>query len=387
MANWYFAVDAQTQGPVSEDELRALARRGELKPGHFVVPEGEAAWRTVGAAEADLGLSQKPWGGYADVPPPTTHGGAPGASATRPGGADAGDATATAEARDAPVPAGLAGWGSPHPGAGPGPSSGPQLGEPPRTTWGSERPWTADPGAAPPWGGPSGGAADQGAPPRQDAPGWGQPPTQPGWVQPGQPGQPDWGQPPNQPGWGQPGWGQAPGQWGSGTGYSGAYATVALGPGGAPYAEWWQRLVAKLIDTLVLLVPSLLVVFTLLWSDVRDQLDEGDSTFRFEVTGRTIVASLLSGLIGLLYYAYFNGRGQTLGKMIMRIQVVRADVGGPIGFAKGLTRHIVQFFANAPLLNYVGWIFILVDSLWPLRDPARRSIHDRMAGSVVVRTR
>ena len=37
MASWYYAVGSQTQGPISEDELQAMARRGELTPASYVV--------------------------------------------------------------------------------------------------------------------------------------------------------------------------------------------------------------------------------------------------------------------------------------------------------------------------------------------------------------
>ena len=87
------------------------------------------------------------------------------------------------------------------------------------------------------------------------------------------------------------------------------------------------------------------------------------------------------------YYAAFNGKGQTPGKRALGIVVVRVAGDGPIGTSKGFARHVIQFLENVPLLSIVVFPFVLVDSLWPLWDGQNQALHDKIAGSVVLRTR
>jgi len=79
--------------------------------------------------------------------------------------------------------------------------------------------------------------------------------------------------------------------------------------------------------------------------------------------------------------------GRTPGKMLVGIRVVRATDGAPIGVTKGLIRHGVQFAQVVPGLSAVVGIFVLVDAVSPLWDDRSRALHDRFAGSVVVRSR
>ena len=63
------------------------------------------------------------------------------------------------------------------------------------------------------------------------------------------------------------------------------------------------------------------------------------------------------------------------------------DAGGhdQIGTARGLVRALViAAFVIPSLVVLAAW---LVDVLWPLRDPVRQSIHDKLARSVVVDVR
>lgn len=51
MATWYYARQGEQQtGPVAEDDLRALAASGALRPGDLVWRDGMAAWSAAGQA-------------------------------------------------------------------------------------------------------------------------------------------------------------------------------------------------------------------------------------------------------------------------------------------------------------------------------------------------
>ena len=45
----------------------------------------------------------------------------------------------------------------------------------------------------------------------------------------------------------------------------------------------------------------------------------------------------------------------------------------------------IAVLSLVPLVSYVIWIVSLVDLLWPLKDPQRQALHDKIAGTQVVR--
>ena len=87
-------------------------------------------------------------------------------------------------------------------------------------------------------------------------------------------------------------------------------------------------------------------------------------------------------ILGVLYYTILNGseKGQTLGKMAMKIAVRDEVTGGPIGYGKALLRYIAGM-ALAVITCGIGG---LVDALFPLWDAKRQTIHDKVVKSVVV---
>ena len=135
---------------------------------------------------------------------------------------------------------------------------------------------------------------------------------------------------------------------------------------GRPLASWGQRLGAYLIDEVFIRLISLLAVFAL--------------GLRHNFGGR-IVWLLLAGA----YYAVLNGSemGQTFGKRLFSLQVRDATgEGGSIGPGRATLR-----FATVGLFRLVPFfgLFTLLSGLWPLWDPRRQALHDKIAGSVVVR--
>jgi len=328
MANWYYADGLETRGPVSEDELRAMARSGKLTPNTYVVPQGNTLWVLLGSAETRLGLVRAATGGY------------------EPAAATPTDATPT-DSGSVPPPFGQQTWGSPTPQPAP---QGP-------TAWSPPAPQ-----------GPTGWVP----PTPQDPTGWASPnPEGRGTAQPwGPPQSPPWGPPAAGAPWGYP----QDGPWTA-----------------AAYASWGQRALAKLVDFLILLVPTALITFLVAGSVIVDELQSGGAG-NLDLTTLSgspsmVLASILGGLVGLGYYAAFNGKGQTPGKRMMGIVVVRVSGDGPIGTSKGIARHVIQFLENVPVVSIVVFPFVLVDSLWPLWDGRKQALHDKIAGSVVLRTR
>eukprot|EP01031_Cornospumella_fuschlensis_P001780 gene1780-biopygen1501 len=78
-------------------------------------------------------------------------------------------------------------------------------------------------------------------------------------------------------------------------------------------------------------------------------------------------------------------RGQTLGKRIMDVRIVRFEDESNPGFVHVfLLRALVPGLIGA--LPWVGWIFTLTDVCFIFRDD-RRCLHDLIAGTKVIKVK
>lgn len=76
-------------------------------------------------------------------------------------------------------------------------------------------------------------------------------------------------------------------------------------------------------------------------------------------------------------------RGQTVGNMAVGTRVIDANTGGPVSAGKAVGRSAAEL-----LFALVRIIIIptLLDILWPLWDRDNQTLHDKMAGTVVIRS-
>ncbi|HEV8278508.1 MAG TPA: RDD family protein [Streptosporangiaceae bacterium] len=240
-----------------------------------------------------------------------------------------------------------------------------------------------------------------------------QPFTMPGQPPDGSPGQPPDGSP------GQPA-GAAPGQqYGAYRSYPGTsrgapgygtrgYGTARYGTGGQTakdpaLAEWWQRLLARLVDDVILVVlTSPLWVSVLLPAFRRVErlasqypdLSEPAASQAFNngvshlMAGMIDTFLLLGAAVGVVSFAYdwlqHGLWGQTIGKRVMGTKVVTADTRSPISGQAACGRAAV--YALVPVVPSVGGLFALVNESWLLWDPRRQCLHDKAARTVVVKT-
>jgi uncharacterized RDD family membrane protein YckC len=136
-------------------------------------------------------------------------------------------------------------------------------------------------------------------------------------------------------------------------------------------ADWWRRLVAFVLD-LVVVGGAVTLAWVILGGDIpKAGTDDMD-------TARGLAVAQLGG--GLLYFGLLNGgpRGQTLGKATLRIQVRDAVTGGPLGYPRGLAR-----FAIVWVFLYLR-VLAVIDGAWALFDPRRQTWHDKIVRSVVL---
>lgn len=140
---------------------------------------------------------------------------------------------------------------------------------------------------------------------------------------------------------------------------------------------------ATLLDLLILLVPSVLLIFLVVG------VFASGSEIGGVVTG--IISFLAYLVVGLLYAPLLVARkgehnGQTWGKQIVGCRVVR-DSGEQIEIGFGFLR---EFAVKNLLFGFVGGFFFsiptIIDWLWPLWDDQNRCLHDMIVSTHVVRT-
>ena len=164
------------------------------------------------------------------------------------------------------------------------------------------------------------------------------------------------------------------------------YAVAPLGPGGAPLAGFADRLLARLIDGAIILIPMLLLeVIGALPIIVVAVTTNGQPQPALLAGSVVLSVALIIGLVTVGGYVYevtlMHKTGQTYGKRFRRIRIVNAHDGGPIDKRMAVRRWLVSHVAGtvAPYFNYA-------DGLWQLWDqPYRQCLHDKWPQTVVVK--
>jgi uncharacterized RDD family membrane protein YckC len=176
-----------------------------------------------------------------------------------------------------------------------------------------------------------------------------------------------------------------------------------VAPNGQPLAGFGDRFLAYLIDVLILgaismiwTIPLLIWWFSSMFSAMSrdfDRLEQNPGARPELVLSFTdfwlpylafFLASLIFGM--LLSYAYFVEyqirKGQTVGKRTMKLRIIPADPSAI------LTRtDLVKRWAVERVVAAFVPMFSLLDGLWQLWDkPLQQCLHDKAAGTVVVKT-
>jgi hypothetical protein len=92
-------------------------------------------------------------------------------------------------------------------------------------------------------------------------------------------------------------------------------------------------------------------------------------------------------ILGLAYCVPMSARtGQTLGKKLRKVRLVRADGSAP-GWSSSLIHYGVPIFLTLALINVLGPIALVLglgSVLWNIRDKKRQGVHDKLAKTYVV---
>ncbi|MGW4245535.1 RDD family protein [Nocardia sp. NPDC004722] len=200
-----------------------------------------------------------------------------------------------------------------------------------------------------------------------------------------QPQQPGYGQQP--PGFGQQPPGGYPGQPGGYPGQPGGYPPGYNAFPQQPYASWGARVGAFLVDRLIIGVPAAIfygIGFAIGSKDMNCVNDSTDSSYSTSCSGGLsagglvlILIGALIAFIGGLYFIYMEGTsGQTPGKKMLGIRLIREADGQPLGFGMAFVRQLCHIVDS--LACYLGW-------LWPLWDAKRQTFADKIISSIVVK--
>ncbi|GAA3757109.1 putative RDD family membrane protein YckC [Spinactinospora alkalitolerans] len=262
--------------------------------------------------------------------------------------------------------------------------------------YGNQGPYPPPPGQQPPPG--SGPQPPYGPGPQQPyGPGPQQPPQQPPQGPPpgAHPGYPGQGAPPPGP---QGGYGPPQGAPYGGQPYGGHGAPG----GGQRLAEWWQRLVARIVDGVIVGVPLGIIngvlgllFFTAAMSPVEVDPSTGEVTGGVSTWGTvavTIVMFLLASAAALLYEGLCLSKwGATVGKRLLSLRVVPLDGARQEGlpsataFLRAGAWWVYLPLMFVPVVSWIVWLYPLLNGLWPLWDqPNRQSLNDKIAKTVVV---
>jgi uncharacterized RDD family membrane protein YckC len=130
-------------------------------------------------------------------------------------------------------------------------------------------------------------------------------------------------------------------------------------------ADWGQRALGWLIDWVIVAVPIIIL-------------------YIFSAVAGTIVFSLIGWLWGLGFGIWFGIQlgqsGSTPGMRVIGLKCVNMKTGQVLGAGMGVVRALLHAVASA--LCFVPYV---VDMLFPLWDPQRQTLADKIVGTVVVR--
>ncbi len=168
------------------------------------------------------------------------------------------------------------------------------------------------------------------------------------------------------------------------------YRPLPVAPNGAPLADFGQRLAAYLLDALVVAAVALVPIIIGLAVVIPMMVDQLQPTPTGTVhVGGLILLELvffavllpIQLLIQYLYMVVYQVRkGQTVGKRVMKIKIVRLADGAPMDMEAANKRFLVQI--GCGFLGPVAYL----DGFWQLWDqPYRQCLHDKWPRTVVVR--
>jgi|SRR3989338_4325154 len=137
---------------------------------------------------------------------------------------------------------------------------------------------------------------------------------------------------------------------------------------GVNYASFFRRLVALLLDSLLLsfTVNTLVIVFL------------GSLGSPWKDAGLFHPVYIVTALVAWPYQVFMlNKYGATLGKMALGIRVQNESTGANLTLVEAVLREVVGKFLSG--------IALLIGYFWVIWDPKKQGWHDKLGKSVVIK--
>ncbi len=171
------------------------------------------------------------------------------------------------------------------------------------------------------------------------------------------------------------------------------------GPGGAALADMPDRIIAYIIDAIIIGIIGF-VLNLILGSILVETRTETVLGIPFTVRGPSAVANIASVVLtlaisaGYFIYQWLKMNGQTVGMKAMKVAVRDEATGGPLTQQQAINRWLVLGLPGALSLGYVlpvigfllaiavlvYYIFLLVTTA---QSPTRQGWHDKFSKTVV----
>lgn len=137
------------------------------------------------------------------------------------------------------------------------------------------------------------------------------------------------------------------------------------------YAGFWIRVVASLIDTVLVLIITFPLVYAVYGKDYFDPEATG------LVTGPAdfLITWVLPAVAVILFWL---SRQATPGKMALSLRIVDADSGGALSMRQCVVRYLGYFVSSIPLCLGLIWVAF---------DRRKQGWHDKLAHTVVIKAR
>ncbi len=133
-----------------------------------------------------------------------------------------------------------------------------------------------------------------------------------------------------------------------------------------PYAGFWIRVAASLIDTaliLVLIMPPLIGIYGTAYFDMQSMIA---GTWDF------LLSWVFPALAVIVFWVY---RSATPGKLMLHLHIVDAKTDAKPSTAQFIGRYFGYYISAIPLMLGLIWVGF---------DKRKQGWHDKLAGTVVI---
>ncbi|MBL1290261.1 RDD family protein [Streptomyces sp. NPDC057067] len=155
-----------------------------------------------------------------------------------------------------------------------------------------------------------------------------------------------------------------------------------------PLAEPGKRILARLIDFLIISIPLYLISLPF-GGAVDVSSDDGNDDFGNAIgntyTGHQLVWSLIGLVVYVAYDTYFTHKdGRTLGKRLLKMRVAMLNDGSVPDTSSSLMRAVVLWLPALLCCPCLWWLINIV--LMFTDKPYRQGLQDKAGKTVVVNT-